>query len=79
MDNRSDVRQCVSCRHSGAPGRYFDILKDLFFTVHRKKTFREAAQVKGYAVTTSKLILSGEVEEIAKKVRSNIWHVEEIV
>jgi pyruvate dehydrogenase (quinone) len=38
-----------------------------------------AAQVEGYAVTRGKLILSGEVEEIAKKVRSNIRHVKEII
>ena len=38
-----------------------------------------AKQVKGYAVTMGKLILSGEVDEIAKKVRSNIRHVKEII
>lgn len=38
-----------------------------------------AAQVTGYAVTMSKLILSGEADEVAKKVRSNIRHVADIV
>jgi pyruvate dehydrogenase (quinone) len=37
------------------------------------------AQVEGYAVTMGELILSGEIEEIAKKVRSNIRHVKEIL
>ncbi len=38
-----------------------------------------AKQVEGYAVTMGKLILSGEVDEIAKKLRSNIRHGKEII
>lgn len=38
-----------------------------------------AEQVAGFAVTMGKLILSGEVDEIAKKVRSNILHAKEVI
>lgn len=38
-----------------------------------------AQQVEGYAITMGKLMLSGEVAEVAKKVRSNIRHINEVV
>lgn len=38
-----------------------------------------AGQVEGYAITMGKLVLSGEVEEIAKKVASNIHHLKEVI